>query len=128
MQQEPLGQRSSFWIVHTKSHNDRHSAALATRSTPEGDPPNRLGTGNSAATTSLGRRKWSRGRSPPWSVTAIPGQKFIDDREMQRRFDTDEVIRREFDAEHDLPFPEWIGKLVLNGMLIVEGDENEPLP
>jgi len=21
----PLGQRSSFWIVHTKSHNDRHS-------------------------------------------------------------------------------------------------------
>jgi hypothetical protein len=47
---------------------------------------------------------------------------------MQRRFDTDEVIRREFDPEHDLPFPEWIGELVLNGMLIVEDDENEPLP
>jgi hypothetical protein len=37
-------QRFFFWIVHTKSHNDRHSAALATRSTPEGDPPNRLNT------------------------------------------------------------------------------------
>jgi outer membrane protein assembly factor BamB len=28
-----------FWILHTESHNDRHSAALATRSTLEGDPP-----------------------------------------------------------------------------------------
>jgi hypothetical protein len=82
--------------VHTKSHNDRHSAALATRSTPEGDPPNRLGTGNAAATTSLGRRRWSRGRRPPCSVTAIPGLKIIDNREMQRRFHADEVIRREF--------------------------------
>ena len=58
----------------------------------------------------------------PWT------EEIIDDREMQRRFHADEVIRREFDPEHGLPFPEWIGELVLNGMLIVEDDENEPLP
>ncbi len=55
-------------------------------------------------------------------------EEIVDDREMQRRFHTDEVIRREFDPEHDLPFRECIGELVLTGMLIVEDDKNEPLP
>ena len=60
------------------------------------------------------RDPWTQDRRRPRDATA--------------GFHTDEVIRREFDPEHDLPFAEWIGELVLTGMLIVEDDENVPLP
>ena len=105
MQQEPLGQRSSFWIVPTKSHNDdtvlhsqhdRHPKV--TRRT--------VRAGNTAATTSLGRNEVEQREKPtmvryrdPWT------EEIIDDREMARRFHADEVIRREFDPEHGPAVP-----------------------
>jgi len=60
----------------------------------------------------------------PWT------EEIIDDREMQRRLHADEVIRREFDPEHGLPFPTVRGLAPgrhLVRLVLPRGERGRPL-